>query len=183
MSDYVANLSAAAKQAGRPHPRAFFGVQPFIGGTEEEALRRISELEERVPMGTALNRLGGLLGRTFTEDELGHPIAISETEASQGWMTAIAHVNEGRPATLREMALHFAISPMNPRIVGTPEQVADTLEEWWRDTGCYGFTIVPEVLPASIEGFAEEVVPLLQKRGIMRTEYAGTTYRENLLQQ
>lgn len=183
MSGYVANLGAAAKLAGREHPRVFFGVQPFIGGTEEEAHKRIAELEERVPMGTALNRLGGLLGRTFTEDQLDRPIEISETEASQGWMTAIAHVNEGRPATLREMALHFAISPMNPRIVGTPEQVADTLEQWWRDTGCYGFTIVPEVLPASIAAFADEVIPLLQKRGIMRTEYAGTTYRENLRQQ
>jgi len=183
MASYVARLRDAAKEVGRPHPRVFFGVQPFIGGTEEDALKRIAELEERVPMGTALNRLGGLLGREFTEDELDRPIGISETQASQGWMEAIAHVSEGRELTLREMALHFAISPMTPRIVGTPEQVADTLEEWWRDAGCYGFTIVPEVLPASIEAFVGEVVPLLQKRGHMRTEYAGTTYRENLLQQ
>ena len=182
MASYIASLGDTAKNLGRPRPRAFFGVQPFIGGTEEEALKRIAELEERVPMGTALNRLGGLLGREFTEDELDRPIEISETQASQGWMNAIAHVSEGTAPTLRELALHFAISPMTPRIIGTPEQVADTLEEWWLDTGCYGFTIVPEVLPASIEGFADEVVPLLQKRGIMRTEYAGTTYRENLLQ-
>lgn len=183
MKSYVESLEQAGKQVGRPHPRAFFGVQPFIGGTEEEALKRIAELEERVPIGTALNRLGGLLGRQFSEDELDRPVGISETQASQGWMAAIAHVSEGRELTLRQMALHFAISPMNPRIVGTPEQVADALEEWWRDTGCYGFTIVPEVLPGSIEAFADEVVPLLQKRGVMRTEYAGTTYRENLLQQ
>jgi len=183
MASYIASLGDTAKNLGRPRPRAFFGVQPFIGGTEEEALKRIAELEERVPMGTALNRLGGLLGREFTEDELDRPIEISETQASQGWMNAIAHVSEGTAPTLRELALHFAISPMTPRIIGTPEQVADTLEEWWLDTGCYGFTIVPEVLPASIEAFADEVVPLLQKRGIMRTEYAGTTYRENLLQQ
>ena len=79
--------------------------------------------------------------------------------------------------------MHFAISPMMPRIVGTPEQVADTIEAWWRETGCYGFTVTPNVLPDSLEAFVDGVTPLLQKRGLMRTEYAGTTYRENLLQQ
>jgi len=183
MKGYVERLGEAAKQLGRPQPRPFFGVQPFIGGTEEEALKRIAELEDRVPVGTALNRLGGLLGRDFAEDELDRPIGISETQASQGWMEAIAHVSEGNELTLRQLALHFAISPMTPRIVGTPEQVADTLEAWWRDTGCYGFTIVPEVLTSCIEAFGSEVVPILQKRGLMRSDYAGTTYRENLLQQ
>lgn len=183
MRSYVDNLEAAAKTVGRPHPKAFFGVQPFIGSTQAEAEARIAELEARVPIGTALNRLGGLLGRNFTEDDLDKPIEVTETQASQGWMAAIAHVSAGEAPTLRELALHFAISPMTPRIVGTPEQVADTLEEWWRDTGCYGFTIVPQVLTDSIEVFAEHVVPILQKRGVMRREYAGTTYRENLLQQ
>lgn len=183
MRSYIEELEGVALAAGRPNPKVFFGVQPFIGDTQAEAEKRIAELEARVPIGTALNRLGGLLGRSFTEDDLDRPIAITETQASQGWMAAIAHVSEGEAPTLRELALHFAISPMTPRIVGTPEHVADTLEEWWRDTGCYGFTIVPQVLPDSMEAFADQVVPILQARGLVRTDYAGTTYRENLLQQ
>ena len=47
-------------------------------------------------------------------------------------------------------------------------------------SGCYGFNTSPTVSPSSINNFVEQVVPILQKRGLMRTEYAGTTYRENL---
>ncbi len=180
---YLAQTRAAAERVGRPPPKVFFGIQPFIGKTEAEAQQRVAELEARVPIGTALARLGGLLGRVFSEDELDRPIEIRETQASQGWMTAVEHVSERGAPTLRQLALHFAISPMMPRIVGTPEQVADTIEAWWRETGCYGFTVTPNVLPDSLEAFVDGVTPLLQKRGLMRTEYAGTTYRENLLQQ
>jgi long-chain alkane monooxygenase len=184
MEDYVAQTRAAAEMVGRPHPRVFFGVQPYIGGTEEEAERRLSELKARIPIGPApLERLGNLLGRRFTEADLDQPIEITETHASQGWMTAIENWTKDRTPTLREMVLDLAVSPMTPRIVGTPEHVAGTLEAWWRATGCYGFTLSPNVMPDSLEAFVDHVVPILQQRGLMRTEYAGSTYRENLLQQ
>ncbi len=182
METYVAQTRAALDGLGRPHPRVFFGVQPYVGSTEAEAERLLAELKDRIPIGPAVNRLSSLLGRTFTEDDLDKPIAITETQASQGWMAAIENWSRDRAPTLREAALDLAVSPMSPRIVGTPEQVADTLEAWWRQTGCYGFTISPNVVPAGLEEFVDHVVPILQKRGLMRTEYAGTTYRENLLQ-
>ncbi len=183
MESYIGNTRAAADQVGRPHPRVFFGVQPYVGSTEAEAEQRLEELKARIPIGPALDRLGGLLGREFTVDDLDKPIEIGETEASQGWMTAVDNWTEDRAPTLREMVLDLAVSPMTPRIVGTPEQVANTLESWWKETGCYGFTFSPNVMPASLEAFVDHVVPILQQRGLMRTEYAGTTYRENLLQQ
>ncbi len=184
MENYVAQTRAAAEDVGRPYPRVFFGVQPYVGSTEEEAERRLAELKARIPIGPApLERLGGLLGRKFSEDDLDKPIEITGTDASQGWMTAIHNSTKDRAPTLREMVLDLAVSPMTPRIVGTPEQVADTLEAWWRDTGCYGFTFSPNVMPDSVERFIDHVVPILQRRGLMRTEYAGTTYRENLVQQ
>ncbi len=183
MESYIGNTRAAADQVGRPHPRVFFGVQPYVGSTEAEAQQRLEELKARIPIGPALDRLGGLLGREFTADDLDKPMEIGETEASQGWMTAVDNWTEDRAPTLREMVLDLAVSPMTPRIVGTPEQVANTLESWWKETGCYGFTFSPNVMPDSLEVFVDHVVPILQQRGLMRTEYAGTTYRDNLLQQ
>jgi long-chain alkane monooxygenase len=182
METYVANTRTAADGVGRPHPRVFFGVQPYVASTMAEAEQRLEELKERIPIGPALDRLGWLLDRKFSEDDLDKPIEIGETQASQGWMAAVDNWSKDRAPTLREMVLDLAISPMTPRIVGTPEQVADTLESWWRETGCYGFTFSPNVMPASLEAFVDHVVPILQQRGLMRTEYAGTTYRENLLQ-
>ncbi|MFT3966205.1 MAG: NtaA/DmoA family FMN-dependent monooxygenase, partial [Sphingobium sp.] len=183
MKSYVENTCAAADAIGRPHPRVFFGVQPYVASTEAEAEQRLDELKARVPLDLAIVRLGAILGRSFTEADYDQPIETGDTQASQGWMTAVENWTKDRSPTVREMALDLAISPMSPRIVGTPEHVADTLEAWWRDTGCYGFTFSPNVMPDSMDSFVDHVVPILQKRGLMRTDYAGTTYRENLLQQ
>lgn len=183
MKGYIADTRAAADAIGRPNPRVFLGVQPYVGSTEEEAQRRVEELKAGISLDVALIRLGAILGRDFSNDDPDRPMEISETQASQGWMTAVANWTKDRTPTLGEMALDLAVSPMAPRIVGTPEQVADTLEAWWRDSGCYGFMMSPAIMPTSIDDFVDHVVPILQKRGLMRTEYAGTTYRENLLQQ
>ena len=82
--------------------------------------------------------------------------------------------------TIREVALRWGVSIGKPQFVGTPEQVADKMEETWRETGCYGYNLTPSIMPSSVEDFVDQVVPILQKRGIYRTEYEGTTFRENL---
>ena len=62
---------------------------------------------------------------------------------------------------------------------GTPEQVADTIEEWFTTGAADGFNVMPPILPSSLETFVDHVVPVLQARGIFRTEYAGSTLREH----
>jgi FMN-dependent oxidoreductase (nitrilotriacetate monooxygenase family) len=183
MKSYIADTRASADAIGRPHPRVFFGVQPYVASTEAEAQQQVDKLKSRISLDLALIRLGAILGRDFSNDDPNKPMEISETQASQGWMTAVENLTKDRRPTLGEMALDLAMSPMSPRIVGTPEQVADILEGWWRETECYGFMFSPAVMPTSIEVFVDHVVPILQQRGLMRTEYAGMTYRENLLQQ
>ena len=74
MESYINNTRAAADAIGRPHPRVFFGVQPYVASTEAEAERRVDELKARIPIGPAIDRLGYLLGREFTEADLDKPI-------------------------------------------------------------------------------------------------------------
>ena len=62
---------------------------------------------------------------------------------------------------------------------GTPEQVADQLELWFHSGAADGFNIMPPNLPGGLEDFVEQVVPELQRRGLFRTEYTGTTLREH----
>ena len=62
---------------------------------------------------------------------------------------------------------------------GTPEQVADTIEEWSDAAAADGFNVMPAALPSGLETFVEHVIPILQKRGLARTEYAGTTLRDH----
>ena len=63
---------------------------------------------------------------------------------------------------------------------GTPEQIADLIEDWFTDGAADGVNIMPPLLPIQLDVFAAEVVPLLRRRGLFRTEYEGKTFRENL---
>ena len=79
----------------------------------------------------------------------------------------IEHTGRG---TLHEM----------PRFVGTPKEVADGLEEWFTTEACDGFVLAATHVPGAYEDFVRLVVPELQRRGVFRREYTGTTLRENL---
>jgi alkanesulfonate monooxygenase len=65
-------------------------------------------------------------------------------------------------------------------MVGTPQSVADEMEEWLETEGSDGFTVMFPYLPGGLEDFCTRVVPELQRRGLFRTEYEGATLRENL---
>jgi alkanesulfonate monooxygenase SsuD/methylene tetrahydromethanopterin reductase-like flavin-dependent oxidoreductase (luciferase family) len=81
--------------------------------------------------------------------------------------------------TIRQMYGEYAIGE-GFRVVGTPAQIADTMEQWMDEGAADGFNITPTHLPGGMEDFAALVVPELRRRGRIRTEYQGTTLRENL---
>ncbi len=180
MKRFMVDLDAAAKAEGVRTPAVNFGLQVILGGTEEEAQRNLDTLIERMPMDGALARLSGTLGTDFSKFDLDQPLAEMQTEASQGLMKAFANIVGDRPLTIREVAIKWGLAVGKPQFVGTPEQVADKMEATWRETGCYGYNLTPTIMPTSVENFVDEVVPILQKRGIYRTEYEGTTLRANL---
>lgn len=184
MTRFVRDIRAASSAVGKlQDPRVFFGIQPIIGGTEHEALKRRQELTDAIPIEAGLNRLSGMIGVDLSKFDLDQSLESIETNASRGMLAATLDSIEGRAPTVREAALHWGMSYGMPQMVGTPEQVATKIEEYWRHSGCYGFNISPTVSPTSIIEFVEQVVPILQKRGLMRTEYADTTFRANLSQQ
>jgi FMN-dependent oxidoreductase (nitrilotriacetate monooxygenase family) len=180
MKRFMTNLEDAAQAAGKKTPGVSFGVQPIVGGTEEEARRKLADLVERLPIDACLARLSGTMGVDFAGMDLDQPLAEIETQASQGLMKAFSNIEGDKPLTLREVAIRWGLAVGKPQIVGTPEQVADRLEAIWRETGCYGYNMTPTVMASSVEDFVDQVVPILQKKGVYRTEYEGTTFRANL---
>lgn len=180
MKRFIDDFSATARAQTGKVPAVSFGIQPVLGGTEEEAHRHIENLRDRIPIDVALTRLGGALGMDFSAMELDQPLREMATEASQGLMKAMTSMLGDRPFTLREAAMSYGLSIGIPQLIGTPEQVADRIEQIWRETGCHAFNVTPTINPGSVEDFVDQVVPILQKRGIYRTEYEGKTFRENL---
>jgi long-chain alkane monooxygenase len=181
MKKFMQQLHDGARETGAAAPKVTFGIQPILGGTEAEAKRRLEELTARIPLEAALSRLSGSLGVDFSQMELDLPLEEQTTQASQGLMMAMSASFENRRFTLREAAIRWGLAVGMPQLVGTPEQVADQLEAIWRETGCHGFNVTPTITPSSVEEFVDEVVPLLQRRGIFRKEYTGKTFRDNLL--
>jgi len=82
-------------------------------------------------------------------------------------------------ATLRQLLAYLAGARGHFTMAGTPQQIADLIEDWFTDGAADGFNIMPPLLPAQLDVFSAEVIPLLQHRGLFRTEYAGTTLREH----
>jgi alkanesulfonate monooxygenase SsuD/methylene tetrahydromethanopterin reductase-like flavin-dependent oxidoreductase (luciferase family) len=82
--------------------------------------------------------------------------------------------------SIRQLYQQAFIGNAHNVVVGTPEMVADTMEEWFTQGGADGFNVLPAYSPFSFFEFAERVVPILQQRGLTRTEYAGPTMRENM---
>ena len=79
--------------------------------------------------------------------------------------------------TLRQLLAYLAGARGHFTTAGTPEQIADLIEDWFDDGAADGFNLMPPVLPAMLEVFIAEVVPLLQRRGLFRTAYEGETLR------
>ena len=82
--------------------------------------------------------------------------------------------------TVRKLLHRLAGARGHRVFAGTPEQVADTIEEWFTQGAADGFNVMPAVLPSGLERFVDQVVPLLQERGVFRTDYEGTTLRDHL---
>ena len=82
--------------------------------------------------------------------------------------------------TIRGLWRRVAGARGHMQIVGSPVEVVDFMEEWFTGQACDGFNIMPPLFPHDLRDFNELVVPELQRRGLFRTAYEGTTLRENL---
>jgi alkanesulfonate monooxygenase SsuD/methylene tetrahydromethanopterin reductase-like flavin-dependent oxidoreductase (luciferase family) len=81
--------------------------------------------------------------------------------------------------TLRQLLATLAGARGHFIFTGTPEQVADLIEDWFTDGAADGFNIMPPLLPHMLDVFSAEVIPILQQRGLFRTAYSGATLREH----
>lgn len=167
------------------------GLSFVLGGTEEEARRRYDEMEALAPDNYTLNTLADYLGEEIKELDPEQPIPteildreIDETtyhrsvSYHQGIVRWIRQNNTSLRDTLRNFGGYGARI-----IVGTPEQVADTMEEWFLAGAADGFNLMADEFPRGLETFVEQVVPLLQAKGIFKTEYTETTLRGALRSQ
>jgi FMN-dependent oxidoreductase (nitrilotriacetate monooxygenase family) len=180
---FRSDVRAQMAQQGRAPDgcRILTAVMPFVGRTKAEAIARRDEHNAlaRPELGIAtmsgqLNfDFGGYDGATLVAElaeDVALPYAVREKLAAIG----------GPGATLDSLGRIWASSVRVPQLVGTGAEIARELAAWFEAEACDGFVISPAYLPGSFAEFASEVVPELQRLGLFRETYAGTTLRDHL---
>lgn len=162
--------------------KIFYAVQPFVAETEQEAKEKQDLHNSLVAPEAGLAILSGHLGYDFSQLGLDDYIEHYEVPGCQGLVDMYTTI-AGHKVTVREMAQMHGRAVGGPQLVGNPEQVADQLETYFRQAGGDGFMIVAPERPSGLEDFVNLAVPVLQKRGLFRQDYAGTTLREHLQQE
>ncbi|HEY8333864.1 MAG TPA: LLM class flavin-dependent oxidoreductase [Tardiphaga sp.] len=180
---FRADLREHARRAGRDpdHMKIMPGVSPIIGSTEQEAKAKLAALGAMMEPKSALKILSERLGQDLTDYPLDGPVPeLPPSTMMQGHAVALTAMAKAKNLTLRELRDYAAAAMGHRLLVGTPEMVADGLEEWFVAGAADGFNIMPSWLPGAFDDFVDHVVPILQKRGLFRTEYTGRTLRDHL---
>ncbi|HWV76284.1 MAG TPA: LLM class flavin-dependent oxidoreductase, partial [Isoptericola sp.] len=157
---------------------------PVLGSTEAEALAAERELDELIVPEYARRQLAATL-RVDPEDlPLDRQLPADlpdedEIEGAKSRYTLIVELARRERLTVRELIGRLGGGRGHRTLAGTPEQVADALQDWYDAEAADGFNIMPAVLPRGLEEFTAHVVPILQTRGLFRTAYEGTTLREH----
>ncbi|MGY2489096.1 LLM class flavin-dependent oxidoreductase [Cupriavidus sp. CP313] len=182
---YKREINARAEALGRgPHAvKVLPGLTTIIGATEAQARQRRDELVDLIPWDYSLVRLAGTLGIPVERLSLDVPLPDDLALPANGnhtFFRATVAVAQRQNLTVRALIRELAGGGGHRVIVGTPEQVADDIEHWFRHGAADGFNLMPDALPDGLQAFVDGVVPILQRRGIFRTAYAGTTLRSHL---
>jgi len=159
-------------------------ITPIIGATREAALELQRELNDLIPVRIAVSKLEALLGNidlsAHDPDGPLPPLPETALAGQNSTRDRVLELSARQGLSIRALAQQVAAGRTSHTVAGTAEDVAQTLIDWEVQGAADGFIISPPFLPAGLEDFVDQVVPILQDRGHFRTAYEGATLRENL---
>lgn len=178
-----ADIKGRATAAGRDRnhlkilPAAFI----VIGDTVEEAKAKRQKLDSLVHYDSAIASLSIALGSDASAFDPDGPLPsdIPDTNASKTGRAGVIKLAEEEKLTVRQLAQRYG-GYSGLAFVGTPETIAEEMKKWLLEDAADGFTVVFPFLPQGLDDVTQRLVPELQRRGIFRRDYEGTTLREHL---
>jgi FMN-dependent oxidoreductase (nitrilotriacetate monooxygenase family) len=180
---FYTGVKAQLVQYGRQADSALImpGVFPVVGRTEEEAQAIFAELNRNIDMTQAFTVLSDRLGTDMSAYPLDGPVpALPETEHLKSRATLLLEMARREKLSLRELFYRVAAARGHLLLIGSPLQIANTLEIWFRSGAADGFNVMPPFFPRQFDDFVDLVVPILQERGLFRADYTGVTLRDHL---
>ncbi|HEM2542443.1 TPA: NtaA/DmoA family FMN-dependent monooxygenase [Streptococcus suis] len=176
---------AAVANGRKPDDIKFIaGVMPLMGASKKEAIERHGTFIDGKTLLQRIAYIGHILGVEFTPADIEQPISPDILDAVQitpfsdpRTENVIRVAREGW--TLREVVYHSVID-YHPTAVGTPKDIADYLTDWFEAGAADGFWVMPDSYGVDLPRFVDEVVPILQERGLFHKDYEGEALRDHL---
>ncbi len=179
---FFADVKGRAKAIGRDPDtiKILPGALVVVGQTVEAAQAKRNHLDSLVHYDSGIGSLNSALGYDVSKFDPDGPLPeIPPTNASHSARDRVLALAERENLTIRQLAQRIG-SYGGLAFVGTPQTIADEMEQWLTEEGSDGFNIMFPFLPEGLNDFVDQVIPELQRRGIFRKEYEGKTLRENL---
>jgi FMN-dependent oxidoreductase (nitrilotriacetate monooxygenase family) len=178
-----ADLKGRMARYGRaPHELAILpGVMPIIGASDAEAREQLAKLQAWLTPTNAATLVASRIGYDVSGHSLDGPVPPPPTtEGSRTFSHVLYETARRERMTLRDLYNLTAAARGHWVVCGTPASIADTLVEWFVGEAADGFNILPPYFPGAFDDFVNQVVPELQRRGVFRRDYRGTTLRDHL---
>jgi alkanesulfonate monooxygenase len=179
---FYADVKGRAEKAGRnpDHLKILPGALVVVGDSVDQARAKRAQLDSLVHYDNAIASLAIALGHDASGFDPDGPLPeIPETNASKSGRERVIELAKRENLNVRQLAQRLG-GYGGLAFVGTPSSIADQMEEWLTARGSDGFNIMFPYLPEGLDDFVDRVVPELQRRGLFRREYPGSTLRETL---
>ncbi|MBT1517363.1 LLM class flavin-dependent oxidoreductase [Bradyrhizobium sp. SRL28] len=183
---YYTALKEKARAVGRRDDQVLImpGIVPVIGKTKHEAAEKLKRLQSSTHIDVLFDTADRWLGsvtdlRAMNLDSL-VPESLPRTNLIQSRQKVLLDLAIRQKLTWRELICLVSDSRGHLMVVGTPDEIADTMVDRFDQGAADGFNILPATVPSGFKDFVELVVPELRRRGKFRPRYSGETLRENL---
>jgi alkanesulfonate monooxygenase len=181
--EYYADVKARVGKYGRnpDHVKIMPGVAALVARTDEEAEAQYQRLQSLIHPQVGVRQLSNYIGYDLSSFPVDGPLPeIPKTDISNSRVDLLVEMAARDNLTIRQLYESISGSRGHLTMRGSPTRITDQLEEWFTTGAADGFNFLPPTLPGSLADFIELVIPELQRRGLFRTRYEGTTLRENL---
>jgi len=183
---FLRDLKSRAAALGRDpdHVKVLPGIVPIIGSTEAEAEEVERALDDLLVTEHAATQLAEAIGVPVESLDLDAPLPRrirppEEVQSNRSRYELVVDLGRRENLTVRQIISRLGGGRGHRTIVGTPDRIADDIQEWFEAGAADGFNVMPQVLPSGLAVFVDEVVPILRKRGLFRHEYGGRTLRDH----
>ena len=157
------------------------GIMPIVGRTDAEARGILDRLQSWVDDGSGMGLLAARLGCDLSGYSLDQPVPdLPLPDSSHSFARTLIAKARRENMTLRDLYNVTVAARGHLVVCGSASTIADTLEHWFVERAADGFNVMPAWFPGAFDAFVDEVVPLLQERGLFRHDYAGKTLRDHL---